>query len=134
MLPPGWRVRIARHNSLMCGVAHSRPRIFIIGTCPAMHKSYMQRLLLDAPLPSVSPVSLMHFLDFEADDRDFEGLPASCGEAPVGCVDCGRDTFKGYDSNIAIDAIQDFEQELVAGTGASYAAHLRQVWAPPPHR
>lgn len=119
MLPQGWDIKIQRHNSKHCGVAQSRPRVFIVGTGPAMHRTLFQRMVLGAPLTSFPPVSLMHFLELEADDQDFDNLTlhqqlnvmsqmerfhSECGSSPVGCVDCGRDIFKGYDNTIAHDS------------------------------
>lgn len=72
MLPQGWDIKIQRHNSKHCGVAQSRPRVFIVGTGPAMHRTLFQRMVLGAPLTSFPPVSLMHFLELEADDQDFD--------------------------------------------------------------
>lgn len=120
LLPEGWDVRVVRCNSRDCGLAQSRPRVFIVGTCPAMRMTIFQRKLLMAKLPVLPAISLLSFLDLEGSDTDFEGLTLHqqlnvasqvqlfhgiCGEALVGVIDSARDFFKGFDNAIAVDCV-----------------------------
>lgn len=60
-MPSGWEIKVQHHNSRVCMLPQSRPRVFFVGTSPAMRADRCQRRVLSAPLlswpltPSESP-------------------------------------------------------------------------------
>lgn len=117
-----WRIRAVQGNSSDCGLPQSRPRVFIIGTCPQLHSTRrLDRISLQPPL--VRPkVSLLSFLDMQQSPHDWDQLTvrqqvnameymarfeamlrAGTAQSEIAVVDVARDPLRAVDSCVVVD-------------------------------
>lgn len=121
-LPPGWQLKVSHVNSRDCGVPQSRPRVFMIGVCPAMLRSPLQKRLWSLP-PRVCPTMPLHaLLDPVARPEDYDSLTINqklnvdarmdewesirgnrSPPSELGIIDVGRDSAKPYDGAFGFD-------------------------------
>ena len=73
-LPKGVEIKAQHANSIDFCLPQSGPRVLFVGTCGAMRRTSFQRRVLDMPLKTHERIDIIHFLDHEPNEQDFQRL------------------------------------------------------------
>jgi site-specific DNA-cytosine methylase len=121
-LPSGWSIRVVPHNSRMCLLPQSRPRVFFVGISESLQSTRRLRRISSQPPFAWPPVKLIDFLDLQPCATDWERLStrqqvnvleqlqkfrltSSEDEGQdVAVADISRDPLRPYDSSVAVDS------------------------------
>ena len=115
-LPDTWSMRLVDHNSNLCLLPQNRPRVFFVGTSPALRATPLQRRVLAANPLSRPPVDIMQFLDKTSQPADYDRLSfrqkinltqqlddfRQAESTTVGIVDVARDPLRAFDSEPSV--------------------------------
>ena len=122
-----WCIRVQQVDLWDQDSCMHRPRTFLVGVHPHMHRTSQQEEILEAPVQSHKTLSILDYLEPEARPEDFEGLTirqqnnilqfksiykdklqngsASEKASQVCTVDAGRDPNLAFGKTISLDCL-----------------------------